>query len=99
MNFNKNVSLNTKVCIDSETGIRMGSCGKRCVHNQGKPKSKYNWHEPTPLFDGNYKDVIEWYKFWQKCEFELRNARLLNDIPKIFIYEQIVPLVKSDGIR
>lgn len=97
MNFNKNVSLNTKVCIDNETGIRLSSCGKRCVHNQGK--SIYKWDEPIPLFDGSYTNAVEWYKFWQKCEFELRNARLLNDIPKIFIYEQIVPLVKRDGIR
>jgi len=60
---------------------------------------KYKFVEPIPLFDGNYKDTIEWYKFWQKCEFELRNARMLNDVPKIFIYEQIVPLIKRDGIR
>lgn len=62
-------------------------------------KILYKWDEPIPLYDGSYKNAVEWYKFWQKCEFELRNARMLNDIPKIFIFEQIVPLVKSDGIK
>ena len=60
---------------------------------------KYKFEEPIPLFDGSYKNAVELYKFWQKCEFELRNARMLDDLHKIFIYEQIVPLVKRDGIR
>lgn len=60
---------------------------------------KYIFDEPKPLFDGSYSDVIQWYKFWKKCEFELRNAKMLDDIPRIFIYEQVTPIVKSDGIR
>jgi hypothetical protein len=60
---------------------------------------KYKFVEVKPLFDGSYSSVITWFKFWQKCESELRKAYVYNDIEKIFIYEQIVPLVKRDGIR
>lgn len=60
---------------------------------------KYVFDEPKPLYDGSYSGTVQWYKFWKKCEFELRNARMLGDIPRIFIYEQVTPLVKRDGIR
>ncbi len=60
---------------------------------------KYKFDEPIPLYDGSYKCIVDWWKFYKKCLKELSMAKLLDDIPKIFIYEQVVKIVKRDGIR
>jgi len=60
---------------------------------------KYKFDKPTPLYDGSYKCVVDWWKFYKKCLGELSMAKLHDDIPKIFIYEQVVKIVKRDGIR
>jgi len=57
---------------------------------------KYNFHEPIRV-KGSYGSVVEWWKFYKLIEKERNMARLVGDIPKQFIYEQVFTIVRRDG--
>jgi len=58
---------------------------------------RYKFDEPIPLKDGSYPSVVEWWNFYKLIDKERKMARLLDDIPKQFIYEQVFQIVRRDG--
>ncbi len=58
---------------------------------------KYKFDEPIPLKDGSYASVVEWWQFYKLIDKERKMARLHDDIPKQFIYEQVFTIVRRDG--